>query len=321
MKKVLIIKLGYSETLDPQIGNVTSYGDILRTTVLLHLYKNDHVTWLVDEKAYPILKGNKYIARILTYNAASTSQLQTEHFDTIINLEKIPAICALADSIKVRKRFGFGLNKKNRQTKAYDGSQEVLEICQDIEKKRNQASFWQVRLYEIVGAEWRGEEYILGYKPKAKTIYDIGFNYQAGNKWPSKIWPKSNWEKLERLIGNKYKISWQHGLDNMEDYFEWINSCNLVITNDSFGLHLALALKKKVLVMFGPTNHKEHFFYKRGWYILPDKIECNNFPCHNSKCTEKTSCLNYIYPERVLEKVNHIFKEEKKTTHEIYSNP
>ncbi len=36
-QKVLIIKVGYSETLDPEISNVTSYGDVLRTTVLLNL--------------------------------------------------------------------------------------------------------------------------------------------------------------------------------------------------------------------------------------------------------------------------------------------
>jgi len=58
--KVLIIKVGYSETLAQEISSHTSYGDVLRTTVLLHLYKNDHVTWLVDEKALPILRNNPW---------------------------------------------------------------------------------------------------------------------------------------------------------------------------------------------------------------------------------------------------------------------
>jgi len=34
--KILIIKLGYSETLDPEIGRVPSLGDVLRTTPILH---------------------------------------------------------------------------------------------------------------------------------------------------------------------------------------------------------------------------------------------------------------------------------------------
>src|SRR3989339_1488207 len=87
-EKVLIIKLGYSETLDGEIGMITSLGDVLRSTVLLHLYKNAHVTWLVDEKAFPLLKGNPFIQKILPYDLTSVLQLQSERFDTVINLEK-----------------------------------------------------------------------------------------------------------------------------------------------------------------------------------------------------------------------------------------
>ena len=61
----------------------------------------------------------------------------------------------------------------------------------------------------MVGKAWQKEEYILGYKPQFQEIYDIGFNYLAGNKWPSKMWPESHWRKLEKLIGNKYTVSWQ----------------------------------------------------------------------------------------------------------------
>ena len=75
-QKVLIIKVGYSETLDPEISGITSYGDVLRTTVLLHLYKEDYVTWLVDENAYPILKGNPFIDRMRIYNLTSVLQLR-----------------------------------------------------------------------------------------------------------------------------------------------------------------------------------------------------------------------------------------------------
>ena len=87
-EKVLIIKPGYSETLDGEIGVITSFGDVLRSTVLLHLYKNAHVTWLVDEKAFLYSKGNPFIQKILPYDLTSVLQLQSERFDTVINLEK-----------------------------------------------------------------------------------------------------------------------------------------------------------------------------------------------------------------------------------------
>ena len=106
-EKVLIIKLGYSETLDGEIGKATSLGDVLRSTVLLHLYKNANVTWLVDEKAFQLLKGNPYIHRIIFYDLTSVLQLQSERFDTLINLEKVPGLCAFSDSLKAWRRYGF----------------------------------------------------------------------------------------------------------------------------------------------------------------------------------------------------------------------
>ena len=93
MAKVLIIKLGYSETLDTGIGKITSLGDVLRTTVILYPYANDDVTWLVDEQAYPLLEGNPFIKRILVYDLTSVLQLQRERFDIVINLEKAPLPC------------------------------------------------------------------------------------------------------------------------------------------------------------------------------------------------------------------------------------
>lgn len=121
-EKVLIIKLGYSETLDGEIGKVTSLGDVLRSTVLLHLYKNANVTWLVDEKAFQLLKGNPYIHRIIFYDLTSVLQLQSERFDTLINLEKVPGLCAFSDSLKAWRRYGFRFDPENGVALAYDGA-------------------------------------------------------------------------------------------------------------------------------------------------------------------------------------------------------
>lgn len=321
MAKILIIKVGHSETLDPEVSSLTSYGDVLRTTVLLHQFKDDRVTWLVDEKAYPILKENEYIDRILIYNLTSVLQLRAEEFDTVINLEKVPGLCALADSIKAWRRFGFRFDSKEGVADAYDGSQDVLSMCRDIEKKRRHAFYWQDRLYEMIGAKWMGQEYVLGYKPKSHEVYDVGFNYKVGNKWPAKMWDEKNWKRLEKIIGDKYSISWQQGLNSMEEYFEWINSCRMIVSNDSFGFHLALALKKKAICMCGPTNHKEHFCYDRGKVVIPKNVACKKFPCHNqAPCSEEISCLQYITPQEIINEIEILFNKKEKIKHEYFAN-
>lgn len=305
--KVLIIKVGYSETLASDISNVTSYGDVLRSTVLLHLYKDDHVTWLVDEKAFPIIKNNPYIDRPLIYNLTSVLQLQSEHFDTVINLEKVPGLCALSDSINAWRRYGFRFDVQSGEAEAYDGSHVVLEICRDIEKRRHRKACWQEGLFEMVGAQWRGEEYVLGYQPQSKEVYDIGFNYQVGNKWPLKGWPKAYWKELERLLQEDYSICWQQGLADMEEYFDWIHSCRMIVTNDSFGMHIAIAFKKKVVALFGPTHATDNHLYGLGTAFYPKDFVCEEFPCQLERCIHfEDNCMSLIQPELVARKVERL---------------
>jgi len=305
MQKVLIIKLGYSETLDPEISYISSLGDVLRTTVVLHHFKNDHVTWLVDEKASKLLEGNPYINRILIYNIASVLQLQKERYDTVINFEKVPGICALASSINAWRRFGFRFDEIKGEAAAYDQCEYVFSLCKNINLKKFNNKSWQENLLEIIGVPWQNQEYILGYKPKSDVIYDIGFNWAVGSKWLNKAWPKDKWMSLEKMLSPKYKISWQKGLKDIYEYIEWLNSCKLIITNDSLGLHIAIALKKHVIILYGPTNPAETYFYGRGIPIYPEgKYDC--MPCFLQKCHQKIPCISQISVEKVYNTVEKV---------------
>lgn len=309
--KILIIKVGHSETLDAEISNRTSFGDVLRSTVILNLFKDDHVTWLVDSKAYPILKNNPYIDRILNYDLSSVLQLQSEHFDTVINMEKVPGLSALADRITAWRRYGFRFDVKKGEAEAYEGSQGILEICKNRKKKRSRRGFWQSGLFEILGKKWRQEEYVFGYKPTSKEKFDIGFNHEVGNKWGLKAWPKENWQELEKLIGNEFSVSWQQGKNDMEAYFDWINSCRVLVTNDSFGMHIAIALKKKLLALFGPTNYREVYLYGRGVKLMPS-VSCPEFPCQRKKCLMfEKSCLALITPEQAYKELKILLRAHK----------
>ena len=313
-EKILIIKTGYSEILHLDSKNHSrdvSFGDILRTTPLLHLYKNDDVTWVTDEKAFPLLEGNPYINRLLPFDWITSEQLKKERFDILINLEKTPGVCVISDSIYSRKRFGFTFDPEKRKAEAYDKSYEVLAVSSDIQAKKNNLKTAQELLFEMVGSKWQGEEYILGYIPKTQEIYDIGLNTIIGKKWPTKIWPSQNWDKLKTLLENSnLKVSRQDEqhpeiLRNLYKYIDWINSCKLIISSDSLGMHLAIALKKKVLGLFGPTPYKEAHFYNKGKVILPEPIpDC--MPCFEGACSRGKTCMTEISPEKVHEEIEKL---------------
>lgn len=307
-EKVLIIKLGYSETLVGEIGCTTSLGDVLRSTVLLNLFKDANVTWLVDEKAAALLMGNPYIDRILPYDLTTVLQLKAERFDTVINLEKVAGVCALADSLSAWRRYGFRFDPETGAASPYDGSQRALELCYSHEDKVASSKYWEEILFEIAGSKWQGEIPVIGYKPKSKQSFDLGFNHKVGEKWPIKAWPMEHWKELERLTRGRFTVSWQEGLDSIEDYIEWINSVGLLVTNDSLGLHIAHALGKKIVALFGPTLSNE-VYIKDGVKLLPEpKPDC--LPCLSTRCVRGArSCLYDIKPSRVFEAMEGLLAE------------
>lgn len=208
MKKVLIIKPGYSETLDPDNLGTVSLGDVLRSTVILHLFPpNEYeVTWVVDKQAVALLKDNSHIKRIVVINEFTPQLLLSERYDILINLEKDLGICAMCDHIQAWQRYGFRLDNGN--VGAYSYSEEALTFTQDSEAKKNKDKSWSEVLYEMLGYVYTDEQYIIGYKPKQKLRMDIGLNHLIGAKFPTKAWPKENWEELDKRNANVF-VCWQ----------------------------------------------------------------------------------------------------------------
>jgi len=286
--KILVIKLGYSETLDPEIGRVPSLGDVLRTTPILWALKEKFpeslITWLVTENAEPLLVGNPLIDRLLVWDNFVPFQLMKEKFDVVVNLEKIPGVCALTDMIDAWVRYGFRLDTVNG---TYQGYEKGLDFISYIAEKKTDKlkGYWQQVLVEMLGVPWREQPYIVGYRGKTREVYDVGFN---------KGMPVDHWEALELSLAEAgVDVSWQQGRNNLFEYIDWINSCKTLVSNDSLGMHLALAFGKKVIGLFGPTDHKEVFLYNNGKLILSSQ-DCPLRPCGANKCKTGLYCMRKI---------------------------
>jgi heptosyltransferase-2 len=313
--KILIIKLGYSETLDAEIGKTPSLGDVLRTTPILWALKekhaDSHITWLVSEQAEPLLHGNRFIDRILVWDEFVPFQLMREKFDVLINLEKISGVAALSDIIDAWTKYGFRFEGIDGNYHAYERGLTFIDYIEEKRKTNRAKDFWQKVLIEMIGVEWKAQEYIMGYEPKTDVIYDVGLNYKVGSKWPTKSMSEDNW----RIIGNKlisagFKISWQQGLEDLYAYMDWITSNRLIITQDSLGLHLSFALKKKVIGLFGPTDAKEVHLYD-GAKAIDSLAACEYMPCYSPKCLSGLNCMDMMNMDEVVESVKHLLEKEE----------
>jgi heptosyltransferase-2 len=298
-KRVLIIKPGYSETLDPDDSGIVSLGDILRTTVILHLFPpiHFHVTWVVDKKGIPLLKGNTHIQRLLAVNHFTPHLLLSECFDIVVNFEKEPGICAVADRIPAWRRYGFRLDPKTHYAVAYDYSDEALSFSTDSMAKRNKSKSWSEVLYEMLGHKYEGQPYLLGYLPKSPIKYDVGLNHLIGKKFPLKRWPEAHWQQLHDALSLEHSVCWQQGDNDIEDYIEWIASCRVLVSNDSLGLHIALALGKPVVALFGPTLASEVAGMNLVKLVPPFDRGC--IPCMETLCERGDPCIAHISVENV----------------------
>jgi len=68
---------------------------------------------------------------------------------------------------------------------------------------------------------------------------------------------------------------------------QMVAACDVVVTGDSLGLHMAVGLGKPVVAWFGPTPHQEIDLYGRGvWVLTP----CNCRPCMLPTCDARPTC-------------------------------
>lgn len=303
-KKILIIKLGYSETLDAEIGKVPSLGDVLRTTPILWAvrkrFPDSHISWLVSSHADQLLKGNPYVDRLLVWDEFVPFQLMKEKFDILINLEKVAGVCAIADMIDAWTKYGFRFDGISGHYHGYERGLNFISYIEEKKKTNRTREYWQQVLVEMLGVEWKGQEYIIGYTPKGAERYDVGFNHEVGAKFPFKALPAGYWKTLEeRLSEMGYTVSWQRGLKDLHEYMDWIHSCRMIVSCDSLGYHLAMGMKKKVVGLFGPTDANESYRYGDVATVESAQV-CPYMPCYGSKCASGLVCMKSIDLARVV---------------------
>ena len=75
-----------------------------------------------------------------------------------------------------------------------------------------------------------------------------------------------------------------------------VAACDLVVTGDTLGMHLAIAGRVPVVALFGSTCATEIELYGRGEKIVTP-IDCH--PCYRRSCDIRPSCQDLIEPDTV----------------------
>jgi heptosyltransferase-2 len=81
---------------------------------------------------------------------------------------------------------------------------------------------------------------------------------------------------------------------------------DIVVSGDSFGMHLAIALKKYIISWYGLSCHQEIELYDYGVKLYPKDLECS--PCWKRKCPNNLECIDMIDLNKIINTVN-LFKK------------
>lgn len=326
--RILLIKLGAA-------------GDVIRTTPLLYplrkKYNDSHITWLTDfPDLVPLRSDNEFGADVvLPFNEKSTVIIKNSEYDVIINLDKDLHACSIVnEKNNVNEKFGYTLI----QNKPYPINDLAIHkfmtgIFDDISKANNKNYLEEI--FEICGFLYNKEEYILpNFDNKIdwdidKTKKVIGLNTGCGGRWTSRLWPLNYWLELIILLkANNYEIVLlggpeEHeknielqsktnvkyfGVQPLKKFISLMNHVDIVVTAVTMAMHIAIGLKKQIVLLNNIFNKNEFELFGRGVIIEPAK-ECKCYFKHTCD-NEEYKCIEYIYPQKVFEAVKALKKLE-----------
>ena len=327
--KILFIKLG-------------AIGDVIRTTPLIEKYKNEygdcHFSWITHS---PQVVPKDEVDLVYKWNEASVSFLANQEFDIAINLDKDKEACMLLTHVDAKDKFGFIWRDGHIDIATDKAEHKLITGLFDHISKKNTKNYLE-EIFEICHFKFNKEEYMINlneslseqWKEKFKNLADgkiiIGLNTGCGLRWKTRLWPKDYWVELIKdlekqgyfclLMGgpdedetNRYYQSKTGatylGTFSLEEFIAITNNTDIIVTPVSMMMHIALALKKQLMLFHNIFNVHEFELYGRGVIIEPT----SGCDCYfGNSCSREKRCMNDISVQDVLSNIVGLNKNLKK---------
>ena len=95
----------------------------------------------------------------------------------------------------------------------------------------------------------------------------------------------------------------------------YLNLADVVITGDSFGMHLSIALNKYIIAWFGVSCLTEIDLYDRGVKLYQENLFCS--PCWKKQCPYNLECIKMIDLKRMEEEVLKYYNKVTNPTSQV----
>jgi lipopolysaccharide heptosyltransferase II len=315
-------------------------GDIVLSTIVLENlhahFKNVKIDYLTEYFAKQTVEYNPLVNKVLTMGKTEFPlkvawRIRKEKYDMIIDLWSNPRSAQITFFSGVKYRVGY----------SYRGRRYAYNILATSGRGAVHSAEHNLELLAPIGVPIISKKihYLVSEKDNRSAKTFIAENIENNKKiigiipsggWPSKRCDAIKWVEICKIIADKFGniiflILWGPGDEDDANFIVQnfpkksllapktglgamaglINNCDLLIANDSGPMHIAAALGKPTLGIFGPTNPKNHGPYSRiSTYVIKEDLFC--IVCNRLECPYNHECMLQLENEKILAAIEKI---------------
>jgi len=331
--KILIIRLSSIGDVVMSLPTIKVIRDRFPSAYIAFAVENEPKEIVIDNPyldeviVLDFKKWKKNLLKINTWQEVlrAIKHIRAKKFDLSINLQLLLR-SGLTAYLSSPLRVGYGERR------------EFNHLLINYKVNQSNSSHTVDRFLNIakyLGADTKSPEFIIPVPKEDKEFVEqFLIDNNIGNKpfivispGASKgynIWPAENYAKLIDqlskgvkivLVGSKKEFSLSErvsgltknkpiittGKTNLKQLAYLLQRSALFIGNDSAPMHIAVAMKTKVVAIFGPANPQITGPYGEGGVVVRKDLPCS--PCYGVKTCKEHECLTSISVDEVLEAV------------------
>lgn len=277
------------------IVRLSALGDIVNTAVTLQIvhkyYPNVQIDWYVEEAFAPILQDHPLIHEVISVpikRIKKTKNVQLlretiqnlrsrERYDQIIDAQGLLKSAIVASLIR-GKVHGFDRNSIREKLAAvfYATTSSVPYEMNVI--KRNVLVITEALQIPYNENDILQKEPLFVQKERPSFLKEGEKNVACviGASWPSKCYPKEQFATLCSALPHSIYLIWGSEAERLDaqwiaehttnaiiapkmslsELVNFISHCGLIIGNDTGPTHMAWAMNRPSITLFGPTNER-----------------------------------------------------------------
>lgn len=304
--RILVVRLG-------------AMGDIIHTlpavASLKHSYPGSRITWVVEPQWTPLLEGNPFIDNVFLLRRDTPSallgswlRLRRESYDLAIDFQGLMKSALVTFAARPDRVFGFSQVRERSaalfySNKAFTTSVHVVDRNLDLAAAAGAANV--VRVFPLPPGRPEGD------LPPGDFVLASPLAGWRGKQWPIEHYNALS-ERLLRELGIPLVLNGPPGTScrhqsGLPGLIDATRRAAAVVGVDSGPLHLAAALAKPGVAIFGPTDPARNGPYGHSLTVLRAPHATTTY----KRGVSIDVSMQKISPDEVFEALRLVLRERR----------